>query len=402
MKNKTAFSYLELLFGMVIVVTIFLSAIPFLTKRTNTASQSVGTYVCFAACANNNCADGFHLYESISRNNGAFAAPVDVTASGCTFYKQKNVQSYNIEVIGGGGAGSVPADSTIPQANSGGNGQRIQVASTLSGAFDANGVLTINRCEKTGAFPFQVPYQEELRHCVGGGGQIVEPSGAIRGFGGQSSRNLTDYENLLSFYHDIAFESRTNIGDLFYAGRGDGVFTRDDLTAVEGLAYWDEVNVPIFAGAAQYLNNPGDDNRPMLRESALFLSQRLNGYAFDEDWNFNKAADGEYSRFVVLDNSTFDCPNGNCVARGGAGGESRRGVAPAPADRANFLAANLAACQAVDNPVFNEFDLNNANTFNMFGAGGRHGRMVNINDNTCRSAVGNGGAIIIRWPGGEV
>ena len=91
MKNKTAFSYLELLFGMVIVVTIFLSAIPFLTKRTNTASQSVGTYVCFAACANNNCADGFHLYESISRNNGAFSAPVDVTASGCTFYKQKNV-----------------------------------------------------------------------------------------------------------------------------------------------------------------------------------------------------------------------------------------------------------------------------------------------------------------------
>ena len=90
MLKKKAFSYIELLFGMVIVVVIFSASLPFITKKSQSQPALPGTFMCFSAYDEDY--GGFRLFQTMQRGSENFTELEDVTGvGGCTFYKQKNI-----------------------------------------------------------------------------------------------------------------------------------------------------------------------------------------------------------------------------------------------------------------------------------------------------------------------
>ena len=397
--KKTAFSYLELLFGMVIVVSIFLASVPFVTHRITVPTSVSGEYVCFTAY-NNSTVGGtgsFRLYESIKRAGGAYSTPVDVTDVGCTFFKQKNVKQYTVTVIGGGGAGNVP-ENVNDAGSRGGNGERITVTTSLAGTWDDAGILTINKCKKSDVFINTNPYEEEFKHCVGSGGESYRTKGA----GAAVGQKINFYDQLVSVYHDLAYELRENVEEVVYAGKGNGLLEATDNNVLNNFmnntyirsCSSDTNCTSIYTLIRNYVSATGATKATYKqnlkdREIAMWLNRILINNVLNVSGN-SEGAQGGYSRFVIYDNTSLSCPNGNCIVRGGAGAYAHNAYT-------TDTCAATANCNGT-NTVVGAIVLNNWT--NYFGKGGAAAGIRKIGGTTTRggrSPVGNGGAIVIRW-----
>lgn len=420
--NKKAFSYVELLFGMLIVVAIFCASVPFITRKTSTGTPVSGTYVCYAIYNTNriNASTApwrdYQLYETIRRGDGNFATPNAVDE--CVFYKQKNVRSYSITLIGGGGGGNVANNNsgTLVTGLPGNNGERVTIQSTLAGVWDENGLLTISKCRNSELFNIRIPYEEEFKHCVGEGGELPWASGS----GGIERSETAIYYRLLGAYHDMVYEARSNIGDgdALYAGRGhiDGLGA-----SVANIAATHETLLNAQYAPDHAINNAFEqyfraklservDNhaRELLRESANILRTNLNRLVYnDRTTNDSEGANGGYSRFVIYDNTSASCPNGNCIARGGAGARSH-GVYTAPTCACIDEACTTWSCARTNRInddiiwVENATTRDNPNFWqNFFGRGGVAGASIitpaGSKSWSTTAPVANGGAIIISW-----
>ena len=358
LKNKKAFSYIELLFGMVIVVIIFTASVPFITRKSQTQATVPGEYVCFNACV-----DGqWRLYQTISRNNEAFSAPEEVST--CQFYKQKNVNSYNVTLYGGGGSSSMTKSG---MAAKGKNGDIISFSATLAGVWDENNRLVIRQCRKAGLFDQRGSlYDEEYSHCVGRGG-FVRANEAV----GSVGKNEINYQKLLGVYHDLAYNAKTNIDTVVYAGFGDGYLADDDKKDIEKLN-----DTTDRAEILTLINNMSN-----LHRASELLKDMLANERYDTSGN--TGAKGEYTRFVLYDVHPLACNDGfgNCIARGGEGGTSLSKISGGVDNSSSTMQTDIADAIG-KKEAFTKY----------LGAAGKH-----RSKNDKSSPVGNGGAIFIKW-----
>jgi len=385
-----AFSYVELLFGMMIVCLIFISAVPFLTRKANTANASTGEFQCYAAFNGTE----YRLFERLKRGNGAFSAPVDVTENGCKFFRPKNVNTYSLQIIGGGGGGSRAvtggdsfASSWISLGKNGQDGQRISVQTSLGGVWDENGVLTIHKCRNAGEdVPQTDPYREEYPYCVGDGGLARDAINGASRAGGIGKREM-EYYNLLGVYHDLLFNSKTNVNTIMYAGRGNGSVSADDDLAKVRQALGETHSV--YINLNNYLSSGGADVQSLRNATGQLLTVLRS-------WTMKNTASeggaGAYSRFVLKDFSDERCVRGNCLAKGGDGATGNEIF------NCSSMPAGSDICSNYETPC----DANcNAIPSNVLGGGGAGGRAQIVRDGLVRTngngGAGGGGAIIIRW-----
>lgn len=421
-----AFSYVELLFGMVIIAFIFIASVPFLTRKANTGNATTGEFQCYTAF--DSTRNEYRLYERLKRNGGDFSEPVDVTENGCKFFRPKNVNTYTLQVIGGGGGGSVTfltpyyshysgayytalvyQYSNVQIGENGEDGQQIEVQTSLGGVWDENGVLVIRKCQNAGEdVPQSDPYREEFRYCVGDGGMVKNSIVGIGKVGGSSVKEM-EYWNLLGVYHDVLFNSRTNVNAVQYAGRGDGTISvADDLVkvrAVLGEAH------SVYINLNRYLTS-GLTDIQALREAVGQLKTVITRWSFAPQTQPFSGGAGGYSRFVLKDEN-MTCPQGNCLARGGSGGTSNENVicSNAMSEDGQYCSVNVDMCYCADTP--NSKDISacltgglicNARPTNVFGGGGLAGGALYLYRDRSNlwtyggfGGVGGGGAIIIKW-----
>ena len=340
--SKKAFSYIELIFGMVMVSIIFSLSIPIVVKKADSQPALSGTFMCFSAYDNDT--ETFRLYETMRRGNGNFSELVDVTETGCNFYKQKNIRTYNVTLIGGGGASNKATDTAVSVGQA---GQRISIPNTtLAGVWDKNNRLNIRMCKNGGLKDAVIPYESEFEHCVGTGGAAHRDETL-----GSTGQDEETYTNLLGAYHDVLYESRTNVDTIAYVGLGNGILDVDDV-AILGSLTNGTAKTQIINGVNGYLNLP-ENNRTIAKREDLFkVAKTLRGQILNNGYSVvgNHGGMGGYSRFVLYDTNPLDCIDGfgNCVARGGLGGgysANAVNIAPKPEEGAekNTMLAEIRA-----------------------------------------------------------
>ena len=312
--RKKAFSYVELLFGMVMVAVIFSASIPLITKKAASQPALPGTYMCFAAYDNDT--QMFRLYETMRRGNNNFSALADVTEDGCNFYKQKNIRTYNVTLIGGGGASNRATETEVSLGQS---GQRLSIPNTsLAGVWDTNNRLNIRMCRNNWLKNPVIPYEKEFDYCVGGGG-IAHRDSTL----GSTGQDEETYTNLLGAYHDVLYEARTNIDTVTYVGLGNGVLDADDV-AILNLLSNSAAKDEIINGVNEYLNLAENQRTTARKEDLFEVAKTLRGRILNNNYNAagNHGGMGGYSRFVLYDTNPLECTDGfgNCVADGGLGG----------------------------------------------------------------------------------
>ncbi len=369
MLKKKAFSYIELLFGMVIVVVIFSASVPFITKKSQSQPAFPGTFMCFSAYDDD--FGGFRLFQTMQRGTENFTELADVTdVGGCVFYKQKNINSYNVTVVGGGGAANKLIDNRVTLGE---DGQTIQIPNTtLAGVWDENNALTVRHCRNSGLKNAVMPYEREHDYCVGMGGVAHRQANL-----GSTQQDEQTYTELLGVYHDVLYEARTNIDTVSYVGLGNGVLDADDLNALNILTNsTNKTNV--IDGVRRYLNlNPAAKTSVSEKEKLFVVAKTLRNLILNNSYtsNGNHGGQGGYSRFVVYDKHPLDCLNGfgDCVAAGGVGG-GFDGTAAITANHDNGEAINsmLADMQTrIEEGVTDRTVLQNG-----MGQAGNHGTLV--------------------------
>lgn len=405
-----AFSYIELLFGMTIVCLIFISAVPFLTRKAATGNATSGEFQCYTAFNGSE----YRLYERLKRGDNEFSAPIDVTENGCKFFRPKNVNTYTLQVIGGGGGGSAAkrtgvgsySNVILEKAVDGESGQNITVQTSLGGVWDENGVLTIHKCQNAGEdVPQSDPYREEYYYCVGDGGVTRDAVSGIGKVGGHGVKEM-EYWSLLGVYHDLLFNSKTNANSILYAGRGNGsVSADDDLAKVRSSLGEDH---SVYINLNNYLNSNSTDIQS-LREAAGQLLTVIKTWKFKT--TDSEGGAGGYSRFVLKDVSDVNCVRGNCLAKGGDGGtgNSSFNCLTIMAEDSDYCSLNEATCSCSGGGSLADMTtcsgtINcNAVPTNILGGGGKAGgvlyRYANRKHSTYlgNGGAGGGGAIIIKW-----
>ena len=391
-KNKNAFSYIELLFGMVIVVIIFSASIPFITKKSLSQPAIPGTFICFSAYDSSD--NSFKLYQTMRRGDGNFSELDEVSENGCNFYKQKNIARYNVTLIGGGGAARATSGGS---SILGQNGSEININNTtLAGVWDENNILNIRSCRNVGLITPAKSYVKEHEHCIGNGGA----SHRNWSRGGIGSDELI-YTELLGVYHDLLYTARSNIDTVNYVGLGNGALDADDAVTLfarlsQAAAHNDTRN-RLFAGINRYLElSPAEKastaEKDNLFELARALRNLLQGNAYNGAGSHGAA--GGYTRFVLYDTHPLDCVDGfgNCVADGGVGGgfPGSNSVVAVGALDASMVGVNndmLDEIEALISDGTNDDALIKAYL-------GLRGYASSVNGT---SPVANGGAIIISW-----
>ena len=171
--QKRAFSYIELIITMALVVVVIIMSAPFLSGMSKKDVMHTGQYICYARYI-----DGkWKLFENVKYNTDAFPAEdSEVTERGCEFYKPNgNIVNYQVTLIGGGGSGSMPyftsADNQyidVAAGQDGANGEKKENIDSLENLFD-DGTLNIRLCRDD---------SEDVKACVGKGGK--RPAGMGR------------------------------------------------------------------------------------------------------------------------------------------------------------------------------------------------------------------------------
>ena len=168
--QKCAFSYIELIITMALVVVVIIMSAPFLSGMSKKDVMQTGQYICYARFIDN----GWKLFENVRYNTDAFPAEdSEVTERGCEFYKPNgNIVNYQITLVGGGGSGSMPyfasADNqyiNVAAGQDGANGEKKENTDSLENLFD-DGTLNIRLCSDDSS--------EDVKACVGKGGELVK------------------------------------------------------------------------------------------------------------------------------------------------------------------------------------------------------------------------------------
>lgn len=367
--KKKAFSYIELLFGMVIVVVIFSASVPFITKKSQSQPALPGAFACFSAYDDN--FGDFRLFQTMQRGTENFTELIDVTdVGGCVFYQQKNTNNYNVTIIGGGGAANKLVNDRVTLGE---DGQTIQIPNTtLAGVWDENNALVVRHCRNSGLKNAVVPYEKEHDYCVGKGGASHRRLNL-----GSTEQDEQTYTELLGVYHDLLYEAKTNIDTVTYVGLGNGVLDEDDLNALNILNNSaDKTN--IINGIDRYLGLGVAARASVAEKERLFeLAKRLRALISNNSYTAtgNHGGQGGYSRFVIYDKHPLECLNGfgDCVARGGIGGGF---------DGTNVITANPDNGEAVNSMLadirasITEGVADKTVLQNNIGHAGRHGSLV--------------------------
>ncbi len=396
--KKKAFSYIELLFGMVIVVIIFTASIPFVTRKSLSQPALPGAFACFTAFDND--LNQWRLFQTMKRGDGNFSELQDVTTTGCVFYKQKNINSYNVSVIGGGGAANLNRSASSRQFAVGLDGQTISIPNTnLAGVWDENNALTIRACRSAGLKRAVIPYEKEYDYCVGTGG-VAHRSVSV----GSSGTDEAVYTELLGVYQDMLYESRTNIDTVNYVGLGNGALDDDDYETLNYLTGGTNKN-NIRNAVERYLSMNAAQRQSISAKEDLFdATKNLRTLISNNNYTAtgNHGGMGGYSRFILYDKHPLDCVNGfgDCVAKGGVGGGF---------DGTSYSAVTVGSGASNNNM---QEDIENlistgisdvAALSGYMGQAGEHGilgerrQLGRSTYDTLGAPVGNGGAIIISW-----
>ncbi len=96
--KKKAFSYLELIFAMIIIVVLMFMTLPLITRSAKKQSLNVfGEYRCYIK--------GNQFFEQSRFNNDNLSEPKQVNS--CIFSRPTGATAFKITLIGGGGAGNL-------------------------------------------------------------------------------------------------------------------------------------------------------------------------------------------------------------------------------------------------------------------------------------------------------
>ena len=166
--KKSAFSYLEIIIAMTLVVMIAILTAPLMTSMGKKSTPMYGEYKCYARLV-----DGeWRLFENQRVNTDTYPAEDNELESEapCNFTKPAgNISSYTVVLYGGGGSGSMPYFITaksdainLAPGESGKSGEKKSIVDSLDKAFDTDGTMSIYLCDSPNA----------KKNCIGKGGEV--------------------------------------------------------------------------------------------------------------------------------------------------------------------------------------------------------------------------------------
>lgn len=354
---KHGFSYIELVFAMVIVVILLAVSAPFMTRKNLSSTGSgYGEYQCWAVYDET---DGWVLYEKSRYNTAVYDNPNGKKVLQCRFMKPINVDSYEVTLVSGGGGGSMPyyvddvydgihnllknkdvyseprnlSSNTcgteyttynevdvkyyleIVPGSGGESGNVTTFNSTLHGAFDDDNEIKVNLCDTEvpttyDSNSYKTRIANNNNFCVGKGGD-----GAIATESPLSNIEpkikftpLNDYYRLLSFYDDWMYVNKKGESSVPYFGTGDINYRKGTDNEILN----------------SYFNQ---DERKSIDQSKLEskLKELVRNPQSPTNIHTSTGFNGGYTHFSIKGetNSILDneyCYSGNCVVKGGKGG----------------------------------------------------------------------------------
>lgn len=274
--QKRAFSYIELIITMALVVVVIIMSAPFLSGMSKKDVMQTGQYICYARFIDN----GWKLFENVRYNTKEFPAEdSEVTERGCEFYKPNgNIVNYQITLIGGGGSGSMPYFTSannqyidVAEGQNGGDGEKKENTDSLENLFD-DGTLNIGLCSDDSS--------EDVKACVGKGGAPVEK-----------------YDNAY-----VTVERLKKISE----NLDNGTFSAMDISFMNKLE-----NNSIKSALQTYNNNKTNYNKNVLKDKIAVYTKNDNNF----DINKNSGRSGSSTKIKLSSGEMF-------VAKGGLYGLS--------------------------------------------------------------------------------
>ena len=165
--KKRAFSYIELMVAMTLVVIVAILTAPVMTSMGKKSTPVYGEFKCYARLVNNK----WTLYQNVRINSDTYPSE-DIKVldkSPCKFIKPTgNITSYTVTLYGGGGSGSMPyfdfAKSNgikFASGQNGAKGEEKSVVDSLEMAFSENNELYVYLCN-----------ENSDKNCIGKGGEV--------------------------------------------------------------------------------------------------------------------------------------------------------------------------------------------------------------------------------------
>ena len=237
--KKIAFSYLELIIAMTLVVVVATLAAPLMTGMAKKSSPKYGEFKCYARLV-----DGtWKLFQNERINSDSYPSedieiardPADNSKSlPCEFTKPVGaISSYTITLYGGGGSGSMPyfdsADDSGIKVAEGENGETSEKKSfidSLEKAYSTVGssqILSIYLCDENGS----------AKNCIGKGGEV-----------NLNRTSMAPKERVSKIIENLKTTNSLNDGDINYINTGCDSECKSSLN--------------------QYLANRNEDNKNAL------------------------------------------------------------------------------------------------------------------------------------------
>jgi len=165
--KKSAFSYVELVISMSLIVMVVMLATPFLTKGSKVTTGS-GKFVCYMDSAG----VVWQKVKYISGDKETVYGPENLGIGGeCIFERPKNASGYSVTLVSGGAAYKQATHTSVTGKN-GSHGKVVDFESDLGKNFNENNEIIIKPCylpkELSAAKNF-----EQIDVCIGRGGEYA-------------------------------------------------------------------------------------------------------------------------------------------------------------------------------------------------------------------------------------
>ncbi|MBQ7286987.1 MAG: hypothetical protein IJW73_04420 [Candidatus Gastranaerophilales bacterium] len=359
--KKSAFSYLELIICMTVVVSAIMLSAPLLTGNPGGNSDIFGEFRCFSEY--DELSKGYKLYQQERYNSQTLSAKKEVDE--CIFTKPVGANSYTITLSGGGGGGASAAinkenlnfnqikeielpgtEGALPAklgmlpsealdyvscsgssctykhtatgfeasiskfknkkmqrvidvypGMSGSAGDVITKTSSLVNNFNIDDSIKITLC-KNGKISST---DAEERYCVGEGGM------------GGKAVSLGNYYTVVGILQDLVRAHKFPTQP--YVGLGDGKIDNYDLVNLKNAVSSTDSAQP-YVKVNNYVNSRTEGN---FLAAYNALSQILNLQRTVVNPNDSDGHDGEYSRFLISDSE-------NLIANGGKGARTSQNI----------------------------------------------------------------------------
>ena len=374
--RKPAFSYLELVFSMVIVVIVLSLSLPLLTRRSKAPTNSTyGEFRCYTAY--NAETNSYDLLEQYRYNSDTLSAPKKVNT--CQFSRPSNVIAYSITLSGGGGGGSKTLFETednehlekniVSQSSdfqthtfSGGTvnnvGNGFNLGSFVKYSYISGSYLYTYTFKTlsfyVNGFQWFTTYPA-LKNIIGQGGKSGETvtfkstlagvwnssnkleitmcdnspdadnETACVGAGGLHGQGteLANYYSVLAIAQDAKYLLTKKTG---YTTSGDSAIDINDISVLQQLLSatedTDETNYlnAMISAIQSYISTSSTAYLTTLHTNAV---NYLNYILTKNITAKSDGYDGVYTHFFVADApASVYCKSGNCILKGGVGGRS--------------------------------------------------------------------------------